>query len=242
MKIWGKIAIICLIVVVVTANTKNEVIPLVAATLFWISFIIAIIQKIKNKHKDKNTQVVKQTKSKRKKIRNICWKCQHNYLSDGWWNWFMGLCPKCNSNSTGYYILVVATTVLLVCIVSCQPKDASYKSNAELNSLPIEQKEESKQVQKAEDAPDFVVNGKLVWQIPVCRYSDDFYEYLHAVTNKDYKTTKIYEKQYRCFMLKPGVRVSVLELHLLKPVKIRAYKDGDILDVYTASVYIKGAE
>ena len=96
--------------------------------------------------------------------------------------------------------------------------------------------------QKNEELPDFVRDGKLLWEIPVCRRIGDYNEYLHAVVNKDYETTRIYEKKHLCFMLKSGVKISVLDWNLIKPTKIRAYKDGDMLDLYTSSVYVKGAD
>lgn len=96
--------------------------------------------------------------------------------------------------------------------------------------------------QKTEPAPKFIENGKLITQIPVCQRASDFNEYSQAIADKDYKTTKIYEKRHLCFMLKSGVKVSVLESHLFKPTKIRAYKDGDMIDLYTSISYVLDAE
>ena len=107
---------------------------------------------------------------------------------------------------------------------------------------PVEQKEESKPVQKTEEAPKFIKDGKLVWQIPVCRRASDYNEYSNAVADKDYETTRIYEKRHLCFMLKPGVKVSVLESHLFKPTKIRVYQDGNMIDLYTSISYVIDAE
>lgn len=177
------------------------------------------------------------------KTKNVCRKCGYKWLGLGWKGYYTARCPKCGAHTSGFvfvnFLIVVAVLVLLGLVPDNTTTDTV---KLEAHTVQTKQTEESKQIQKNEDVPDFVVDGKLVWQIPVCRYSDDFYEYLHAVTNKDYETTKTYEKRYRCFMLKPGVRVSVLKLHMFKPVKIRAYKDGDMLDVYTAPIYIKGAE
>lgn len=96
--------------------------------------------------------------------------------------------------------------------------------------------------QKTETTPKFIENGKLIMQIPVCQRASDFDEYSRAIADKDYETTKIYEKRHLCFMLKSGVKVSVLESHLFKPTKIRAYKDGDMIDLYTSISYVLDAE
>lgn len=119
--------------------------------------------------------------------------------------------------------------------MSCQSKDKTQIDKPEKNH--VEQVD-----QKTDELPDFVRNGKLVWEIPVCRHPDDYSEYLRAVTDKDYETTRIYEKKHLCFMLTSGVKVSVLDWNLIKPTKIRAYKDGEMIDVYTSSIYVKGAD
>lgn len=167
----------------------------------------------------------------KKQINNQCWKCQHKYKSDGWYNWFMGVCPKCGANNTGHY-LIVGVIAMVLCIYAFMP---DKKPTETIKSAPVEQTADA-------DMPDYVQNGKLVWEIPVCRMADDYSEYLHAVVNKDYETTRIYEKKHLCFMLKSGVKISVLDWNLIKPTKIRAYKDGDMLDLYTSAQFVKGAD
>lgn len=138
-------------------------------------------------------------------------------------------------------VVVLITLVIIACLFIFSPsKKESEKQTPQ--KQPVEQKEESKPVQKTEEAPKFIKDGKLVWQIPVCRRASDYNEYSNAVADKDYETTRIYEKRHLCFMLKPGVKVSVLESHLFKPTKIRAYQDGNMIDLYTSISYVIDAE
>lgn len=136
-------------------------------------------------------------------------------------------------------IIIIVSLALLVFIGYVVNDN---KSQDQAPTPPVEQKEESKPVQKTEEAPDFVRNGKLVWQIPVCTNPEDYSEYLHAYVQKDADTMKIYERKYRCWILKTGVRVSILDWHLIKPTKIRVYSDGDMFDLYTSAQFVKGAE
>lgn len=143
----------------------------------------------------------------------------------------MGVCPKCGANNTGQY-LIGGLIALVLCVYAFMP---DKKPTETIKSAPVEQTADT-------DMPDYVRNGKLVWQIPVCTNPEDYSEYLHAYAQKDMNTMKIYERKYRCWMLKTGVRVSILDWNLIKPTKIRVYSDGDMFDLYTSAQFVKGAD
>lgn len=136
-------------------------------------------------------------------------------------------------------VILIISLVLLV-FIGFVANDIDTQDKQD--TPPAEQKTEPTPQPKAEPDPDFVRNGKLVWNIPVCTTAEDYTEYLHAYVQKDTDTMAIYEKKYRCWILKTGVRVSVLEWRFIKPTKIRVYADGDMFDLYTSAQFVKGAE
>lgn len=170
--------------------------------------------------------------------KNTCYKCKHKWVGHGWKGYYSDRCPKCGAHTIGHNAVnalgIFGALVIFGLIVG--DNDAIPKTE----SKPVHV--EQQMVQETKESPDFVRNGKLLWEIPVCRMADDYSEYLHAVVNKDYETTRIYEKKHLCFMLKSGVKISVLDWNLIKPTKIRAYKDGDMLDLYTSAQFVKGAD
>ena len=171
-------------------------------------------------------------------IKNICYKCKHKWTGYGWKGYYSDRCPKCGAHTPGYKAINFLIGFGALCILGLIVGGEKDMPKSDPKPVQVEQQT----VQENKELPDYVRNGKLVWEIPVCRMADDYSEYLHAVVNKDYETTRIYEKKHLCFMLKSGVKISVLDWNLIKPTKIRAYKDGDMLDLYTSAQFVKGAD
>ena len=236
MKKWGLIFLGTwfLTGIVIASFGEDEVPDIVAAILAPILLITMIIFIVKaigafiHRHDKPQTKKTKPVKAaKPKKI--IVQKQQQPTIA-------------VQTQPQEYHpVAVLITLIIIACLFIFSPsKKESEKQTPQ--KQPVEQKEESKPVQKTEEAPDFVQNGKLVWNIPVCTTAEDYSEYLHAYVQKDADTMKIYERKYRCWILKTGVRVSILDWHLIKPTKIRVYSDGDMFDLYTSAQFVKGAE
>ena len=170
--------------------------------------------------------------------KNTCYKCKHKWVGHGWKGYYSDRCPKCGAHTVGHnatnFLIVFAVLMFVFGIFGGE--DTAPKQDLK----PAQTGQQT--VQETKELPDYVRNGKLVWQIPVCTNPEDYSEYLHAYAQKDMNTMKIYERKYRCWMLKTGVRVSILDWNLIKPTKIRVYSDGDMFDLYTSAQFVKGAD
>lgn len=68
----------------------------------------------------------------------------------------------------------------------------------------------------------------------VCFKKDSADDLTNFVIQKDGKGVEYLLESYKCFLLKPSTRVSILEKNTFSPSKIRAYMDnGKAADLYT---------